>query len=211
MDRDIIYNQNKFKNLISDPHNLKLQMAFIKLLKSIKSPDSNIIQTFNEELQKVGETLDYDLSNGILDLLDVPILQSYNRCEDKEYFKNQLNNMYVHLFADYQQILPWGLYWDIINIRYYVKYGLVDAPEFKLLLDNILEDYDKYIDVIAPIYKHYFSKFMLELYLLIYMDFLSIYQNWVHQVKIEDISNITKESLNYNTYEIKFFSLERNL
>jgi len=211
MHRDIIYNQNKFKNLISDPHNLKLQMAFIKLLKSVKSPDSTIIQTFNNELQKVGETLDYDLSNGMLDLLDAPILQSYNRCKDKEYFKNQLNNMYVHLFADYQQILPWGLYWDIINIRYYVKYGLVDTPEFKLLLDNILEDYDKYIDEVAPIYKHYFSKFMLELYLLIYMDFLSIYQNWVHQVKIEDISNITKESLNYNTYEIKFFSLERNL
>ena len=208
---DVGYKQNKFKNLISDPHNLQLQMTFINLLNSIKSPDSNCIDSFNSELQKTGEILNYDLFNGIMDLLDSPILQYYSECTDKECFKNQLNNMYIQLFAGYQEILPWVVYWDIIYIRYHVKNGLIDNPNFKTLLHSILSDYNKYIDNLAPIYKHYFSKFILEVYLLVYIDYFKIYQDWIEGVQISKISDTTKEFLNYATYEIKVLSLERNL
>lgn len=208
---DVGYKQNKFKNLISDPHNLQLQLEFINLLYNIKSPDSNCISSFNTELQKTGEILDYDMFNGIMDLLDSSILQYYSECADKGCFKNQLNNMYIQLFAGYQEILPWIVYWDIINIRYHVKNGLINNTNFRTLLDSILSDYNKYINNLAPIYKHCFSKFILELYLLIYTDYFKIYQDWINSVKISTISETTKEFLSYSAYEIKFLRLERNL
>ena len=71
--------------------------------------------------------------------------------------------------------------------------------------------YNKYINNLAPIYKHCFSKFILELYLLIYTDYFKIYQDWINSVKISTISETTKEFLSYSAYEIKFLRLERNL
>ena len=78
-------------------------------------------------------------------------------------------------------------------------------------MHSIFSDYNKYIDNLAPIYKHYFSKFILEVYLLVYIDYFKIYQDWIEGVQISKISDTTKEFLNYATYEIKFLSLERNL
>ena len=67
---DISYKQNKFKNLISDSKNLSLQLSFINLLNHINSLDVEYIRAFKSELQNLQETLDYNMLNGILDLLD---------------------------------------------------------------------------------------------------------------------------------------------
>ena len=207
---DISYKQNKFKNLISDSKNLSLQLSFINLLNHINSLDVEYIRAFKSELQNLQETLDYNMLNGILDLLDAAILQYYKECPNKDNFKNQLSNLYIELFADYTETLPWIVYWDILTIRYCIKYGLIGEPLFRDMLYTIIADYNKCIDSIAPIYRHYFSKFILELYLLIYLDYNDLYKDWINVVDITSISNKTKEFLTNDVYEIKFFILERN-
>lgn len=207
---DISYKQNKFKNLISDSKNLSLQLSFINLLNHINSLDVEYIRAFKSELQNLQETLDYNMLNGILDLLDAAILQYYKECPNKDNFKNQLSNLYIELFADYKETLPWIVYWDILTIRYCIKYGLIVEPLFRDMLYTIITDYNRCIDSIAPIYRHYFSKFILELYLLIYLDYNDLYKDWINVVDITSISNKTKEFLTNDIYEIKFFILERN-
>lgn len=207
---DISYKQNKFKNLISDSKNLSLQLSFINLLNHINSLDAEYIRDFKSELQNLQEKLDYNMLNGILDLLDAAILQYYRECPNKDNFKNQLSNLYIELFADYKETLPWIVYWDILTIRYCIKYGLIDEPLFRDMLYTIIADYNKCIDSIAPIYRHYFSKFILELYLIIYLDYNDIYKDWISLVDITSVSNKTKEFLTNDVYEIKFFILERN-
>lgn len=207
---DISYKQNKFKNLISDSKNLSLQLSFINLLNHINSLDVEYIRAFKSELQNLQEELDYNMLNGILDLLDAAILQYYNECPNKDNFKNQLSNLYIELFADYKETLPWIVYWDILTIRYCIKYGLITEPLFRDMLYTIIADYNRCIDSIAPIYRHYFSKFILELYLIIYLDYSDLYKDWISLVDITSVSNKTKEFLTNDVYEIKFFILERN-
>lgn len=207
---DISYKQNKFKNLISDSKNLSLQLSFINLLNHISSLDVEYIRAFKSELQNLQEELDYNMLNGILDLLDAAILQYYKECPNKDNFKNQLSSLYIELFADYKETLPWIVYWDILTIRYCIKYGLITEPLFRDMLYTIIADYNRCIDSIAPIYRHYFSKFILELYLIIYLDYNDLYKDWISLVDITSISNKTKEFLTNDVYEIKFFILERN-
>lgn len=207
---DISYKQNKFKNLISDSKNLSLQLSFINLLNHINTLDVEYIRAFKSELQNLQEELDYNMLNGILDLLDAAILQYYKECPNKDNFKNQLSNLYIELFADYKETLPWIVYWDILTIRYFIKYGLITEPLFRDMLYTIIADYNRCIDSIAPIYRHYFSKFILELYLIIYLDYNDIYKDWISLVDITSVSNKTKEFLTNDVYEIKFFILERN-
>ena len=207
---DISYKQNKFKNLISDSKNLSLQLSFINLLNHISSLDVEYIRAFKSELQNLQEELDYNMLNGILDLLDAAILQYYKECPNKDNFKNQLSTLYIELFADYKETLPWIVYWDILTIRYCIKYGLITEPLFRDMLYTIIADYNRCIDSIAPIYRHYFSKFILELYLIIYLDYNDLYKDWISLVDITSVSNKTKEFLTNDVYEIKFFILERN-
>lgn len=207
---DISYKQNKFKNLISDSKNLSLQLSFINLLNHINSLDVEYIRAFKSELQNLQETLDYNMLNGILDLLDAAILQYYRECSNKDNFKNQLSGLYIELFADYEETLPWTVYWDILTIRYCIKYELINEPLFRDMLYTIIADYNTCIDSIAPIYRHYFSKFILELYLIIYLEYNDLYTDWLSLVDITSVSNKTKEFLTNDVYEIKFFILERN-
>lgn len=207
---DISYKQNKFKNLISDSKNLSLQLSFINLLNHINALDVEYIRAFKSELQNLQEELDYNMLNGILDLLDAAILQYYKECPNKDNFKNQLSTLYIELFADYKETLPWIVYWDILTTRYCIKYGLINEPLFRDMLYTIIADYNTCIDSIASIYRHYFSKFILELYLIIYLDYSDLYKDWISLVDITSVSNKTKEFLTNDVYEIKFFILERN-